>query len=94
MARKTTRPWAVNVASFTHGEDAAKLRKTLVSLGYNAYMTRFVKDGTLFYRIRVGFYPTRGEAEAIGRKIASKYRYVGTPWVVRPGRTEVASHSK
>jgi cell division septation protein DedD len=91
-ARKTSRPWAVNVASFTHGRDAEKLRKLLISLGYNAYMTKFVKDGTLFYRIRVGFYPTREEAAAVGRKIAAKYRYVGTPWAVKPGRTEVASH--
>ncbi len=93
-AVKTARPWAVNVASFTHGNDAEKLRKLLISLGYNAYMTKFVKDGTLFYRIRVGFYPSREEASAVGRKIAAKYRYVGTPWVVKPGRAEVAAHNK
>jgi len=91
---KTIRPWAVNVASFTHGDDAAKLRDLLLSIGYNAYMTKFVKDGTLFYRIRVGFYSTRAEASQVGRKIAARYRYVGTPWVVKPGRDEVVSHSK
>ncbi len=91
-AVKTLKPWAVNVASFTRLSDARRLDRKLSSKGYNSYITEFTKGSTLYYRVRVGFYSTRDRASRTGKTIASTYRNVGTPWVVKPGMEEVVSH--
>jgi cell division septation protein DedD len=85
-------PWAINVASFTDKRAAAKLRDRLNSAGFNAYNTEFVKDGTRWNRVRVGFYPTRDEAQLAVARIKSKVRIRQNPWVVRPLSSEVSAH--
>jgi cell division protein FtsN len=85
-------PWAINVASFTDKRAAAKLRDRLKSAGFNAYTTEFVKDGTKWNRVRVGFYPTREAAEKAGAGIKTKTRIRQKPWVVRPLSSEVSAH--
>lgn len=85
-------PWAINLASFTEKGAAVKLRNRLKSAGYNAYTTEFVKDGTRWNRVRVGFYPTKEAAEKAGREIKSKVRIGQRPWVVKPPTNEVRKH--
>ncbi|MBI5587168.1 MAG: SPOR domain-containing protein [Deltaproteobacteria bacterium] len=84
--------WALNVASFSNLPDAKNLRGRLKSAGYNSYITEFTKDSIRWYRVRVGFYQTRGDAVNIGKKIKQKFR-VQTPWVVKPPKEEAAAYA-
>lgn len=84
--------WALNVASFTNLPDAKTLRGKLKDLGYNSYITEFTKDSVRWYRVRVGFYQTRGQAEGIGKKIKQRFK-VQTPWVVKPPKEEVSAYA-
>lgn len=84
--------WALNVASFTNLPEAKKLRGNLKALGYNSYITEFTKDSVRWYRVRVGFYQTRTQAENIGKKIKQRFR-VQTPWVVKPPKEEVSAYA-
>ncbi|GMR04396.1 MAG: hypothetical protein BMS9Abin23_0293 [Thermodesulfobacteriota bacterium] len=88
-----SRPWAVNVISFMTPEAAHRLRDKLKSSGYNAYVTKFTKDKSLYYRVRVGFFKSREEAGEAGNAISKKFKGVGKPWVVKPGSVELAAHS-
>jgi len=95
VASKTTHSrgtWALNVASFSNLPDAKKLRERLKTSGYNSYITEFTKDSVRWYRVRVGFYATRPQAESIGKRIKQKFR-VQTPWVVRPPKEEVSAYA-
>lgn len=84
--------WALNVASFSNLPEAKKLRGELKTLGYNSYITEFTKDSVRWYRVRVGFYPTRANAENIGKKIKQRFK-VQTPWVVKPPKEEVSAYA-
>jgi len=88
-ARKN--PWAVNVASFSDGRSAARLKKRLREDGYNAYTTEFVKNGKTWHRVRVGFYPTREKAGVEGKRIELSFR-TAEPWIVKPSTAEVVGH--
>ncbi len=92
--RPITKTWAVNVASFTRSADARRLKSKLISSGRHAYITEFTKDGTLYYRVRVGFYATRARAKQEGRAISSSFRNTGDAWVTRPGKAEIRSHTR
>lgn len=84
--------WALNVASFSSLPEAKKLRGELKKQGYNSYITEFTKDSVRWYRVRVGFYPTRANAENIGKKIKQRFK-VQTPWVVKPPKEEVSAYA-
>ncbi|MFQ5480876.1 MAG: SPOR domain-containing protein [Thermodesulfobacteriota bacterium] len=86
--------WAVNVASFTKSADAMRLRKKLIASGRSAYITEFTKDGTFYYRVRVGFFTSRESAKRVGRAISRSFKNTGDAWVVQPGKAEIASHTK
>ena len=88
-ARKpTTANWVVNLASFTHRKNAEDLKTSLITAGYNAYITEFVKDNTTWYRVRVGFFSSKAEADKVGRKLSSIYR-MPKPWITKPSAREV-----
>ncbi len=84
--------WALNVASFTNLRDARTLRSKLKTSGYNSYITEFTKDSTRWYRVRVGFYPTRADAVTVGKKLKHMLRGQ-TPWVVKPPKEEVSAYA-
>lgn len=87
------KPYAVNVASFPSLNEAKALIGALKSSGYKGYITEFSKEGVKWYRVRVGFYRTREEAEKAGSRIEDKFR-VQSPWIVKPTRDEAAGHIK
>jgi len=87
-------PWVVNIASYSRISDAEKLKRKLSGAGYNAYISKFRHGGILYYRVRVGFYPTRDSARKAGQKIASRFRYIDSPWVAKPEMDEIIAHSK
>jgi cell division septation protein DedD len=88
-----TSPYAVNVSSFSHRADAVKLSGALTTDGYNSYVTEFTHKNQRWYRVRVGFFPTRGEADRIRGELAAKLNTPGA-WVVKPTRSEVSKHMK
>ena len=85
------KPWAINVASFPDGEGARMLEKSLDAAGYNAYITRFSKDGIDWSRVRVGFYASKEEAQRSGEAIKRQYK-VQSPWIVMPTKEETSRY--
>jgi septal ring-binding cell division protein DamX len=45
------------------------------------------------YRIRLGFFPTRAEAEAAGARLASEVKLPATPWLVQPTVAEYKKYA-
>lgn len=86
-----SRPWAVNIASYSDAGPAKGLVASLRSAGYNAYTAEGKKNGKTWHRVRVGFYRTREDAEKSGRTIEKRFNLPST-WVVKPARNETASH--
>jgi cell division protein FtsN len=64
----------------------------LSSSGYNSYVTRFFHKNRNWYRVRVGFYPTRAEAVKAQKALSDKFNTPGA-WVVQPTLSEVAKHN-
>ena len=76
--------YVVSVRSFKAESPADKFKEQLKSDGYNAYSSEAVVKGTKWYRVRVGFYGDRPEAEKILRKIRGDYKSVANKaWVAR-----------
>lgn len=91
LSNAKSRPWALNIASYSDVASAKKLVASLRSAGYNAYTTEGRKSGKTWHRVRVGFYRTREDASKSGRTIEKRFNLPST-WVVKPARNETASH--
>lgn len=61
----------VQVGAFSKPEDAEAQRAKLAMLGYAAKVTEREQSGRLMYRVRLGPYPMRDEAEAAQVKLQS-----------------------
>ncbi len=85
--------YVINMASFLSRKDADAFRSEIAAVGYNAYVTEFVKDNTTWHRVRVGFYPTRSEAKKYSKILSKKFN-VQSAWLSRATETEVARHSR
>ncbi|MFZ5980908.1 MAG: SPOR domain-containing protein [Candidatus Zixiibacteriota bacterium] len=78
-----TRPagsgYTVQVASCESLEYAQHLIETYNNRGYEPYMTRYELDGQTYYRIRIGSFATKTEAENLKTELTDKF---STPaWV-------------
>jgi cell division protein FtsN len=73
--------YSVQVAAYNHKPDASKLAVSLVKRGYAAR----VDGDTVPFRVRIGRYPTAGEAEKALVKIKAKHM---TGFVVRAPKGE------
>lgn len=91
--RPAQKPYIVNVASFRTKSEALQVKDTLRKGGYNVYRTEFVKDGTKWHRIRVGFYPSRAEADKVSKEVVSKYGIKGG-WITRPSWSEYDAYAR
>lgn len=87
------RPWVVGLASFKTLGEAQEVTGSLKALHHNAYITETVKDGRKWYRVRVGFYATREEAEKVGSTLSARFGLKNL-WVVKPSRDEAKAHFK
>jgi cell division protein FtsN len=66
-------PWTVQVSAFRSRTLAEELRTRLAARGFDAYLlTSASEDGRARYRVRVGAYPTRSEAERIAAELRSE----------------------
>jgi cell division septation protein DedD len=57
------------------------MAKRLTTKGYEAYVTMPAAGAPQVYRVRVGKYATRGEAETVAAKLQKEERF--TPWITR-----------
>lgn len=80
--------FAINIASFQDKQQALDLNKKIKGLGYRSYVTTFKKDGISWFRVRVGFYSSRAEAESIGNTIGAKVNIEGS-WVIKASKKEI-----
>lgn len=91
--RPSQKPYIINVASFTTKDEALRAKDTLRKGGYNVYRTEFVKDGTKWHRIRVGFYSSRADADRVSKEVTSKYGISGG-WVTKPSWSEYDAYAR
>jgi cell division protein FtsN len=72
---KSTKPgvdpfvYYVQVGAFTKAEDAEQKRAGLALLGFSAKVTEREQSGRTMYRVRLGPYPLRDEAESTQTKL-------------------------
>lgn len=67
------RLWTVQVSSFRSRALAEDLRKRLVARGYDAYLTSVTtEEGRVRYRVRVGGFATRAEAERAATELRAE----------------------
>ena len=77
---KEGRPWVINVASVQSKANAQHVLDRLKKGGYNAYIDEAQQDGTLWHRVRVGFFPSREEARRTAQEISQSYG-LQSPWL-------------
>ena len=88
---KAGKVWVANVLST---QDPNKLRETYDSIMKEkivvyAYETEV--KGEKWYRIRIGFFNSKAEAQEAGREMAGKYG-LPEPWIVKPGPQELSKY--
>jgi hypothetical protein len=88
--------WVVNISSTPDAAESLRvLEKVLASeAGGQVYSYETTIDGNVNHRVRVGFFATRAEAEAIGLKIKEEHKLFSTPWAVQPNVDEVERYKK
>ena len=72
--------YVINLASSTRPFDLHRIRKQLRSPGKILYMTQITLDGKIWYRLRLGFFESRKEAQALIVQIGSSYPRA---WIAR-----------
>lgn len=84
--------WVVSVLSSTIEEEIIPPIVTLLKEGYPAYLTEARIKGNDWMRVRVGFFGTRTEAEAEGKKIMSLLK-LHELWVTKIGSPEFKEYA-
>jgi cell division septation protein DedD len=64
--------WAVQVKADTDAALSSNLVKKLVDRGYDAYMAKTIVNGQAWYRVRVGRFAKKKEAEELQEILKSK----------------------
>ena len=73
--------YAVQIAALNVRSEAEAIAKRLTSKGYAAYVMSPATGTPSVYRVRVGKFPTRREAESIAAKLQKEEQF--KPWVTR-----------
>lgn len=74
--------FAVQVAAYKDRREADTLARQLVAKGYPAFVMDPVKGApSAMYRVRVGKYRTRKDAEAISTRLETVEQF--KPWIAR-----------
>jgi cell division septation protein DedD len=84
-APQTTEPagqgYAVQIAALNVRTEAEAIAKRLSSKGYSAYVVAPASGTPSVFRVRVGKFPTRREAESIASRLKKEEQF--NPWVTR-----------
>jgi cell division septation protein DedD len=70
---------------------AVGLLKKIKKDGDDAYLTRFKDNNKNWYRVRVGFFPTRDNALKMGKNLSEKYSLPDF-WIDKAPRKEILEH--
>ena len=73
--------FAVQIAALNIRSEAEAIAKKLTSKGYTAYVLTPASGTPSVFRVRVGKFPTRREAESIAAKLQKEEQF--KPWVTR-----------
>lgn len=73
--------YAVQLVAVRERADADAVAKRLVGKGYSAYVLMPSSGGAPVYRVQVGRYKTRGEAEKAAARLRAEEKF--KPWVTR-----------
>jgi cell division septation protein DedD len=72
--------YAVQVAALTARAEAEGIARRLATKGYPAYVVP-PGNGAKVYRVRVGYFKTRREAEPVSAKLQNEEQF--KPWITR-----------
>lgn len=88
--------WVINISSTPDATESIRLlnRVNAMDVGGQVYFYETTIDGRVHHRIRIGFFETRGEAEAVGQKVKEDFKLSATPWAVKPTVEEVDRYKK
>jgi hypothetical protein len=87
VRNRTGHDWVINVLSSTSEEEIALAAGVLVKKGYPIYITQGQVKGKEWMRLRVGFFETKRDADALGKKIQDLLN-LGDPWITKAGQGE------
>lgn len=73
--------FAVQIAALNVRSEAEAIAKRLSSKGYTAYVLAPASGTPSVYRVRIGKFPTRREADAMAAKLQKEEQF--KPWVTR-----------
>jgi DedD protein len=73
--------YAVQIAALNVRTEAEAIAKRLSSKGYSAYVVAPATGTPAVFRVRVGKFPTRHEAESIASRLKKEEQF--NPWVTR-----------
>lgn len=83
--------WVANLLSTTDKDQARRLFDALLKVPYQVYAYQTEVRGQTWYRVRIGFFNSRQEAEKAGQALARDHQ-LSPPWIVQPGPEEVTKH--
>ena len=73
--------FVVQVASLRSRDDADAIARRLSAKGFPSFVTTPASSGPRVFRVRVGKYPERSEAETIARRLEKEEQF--KPWITR-----------
>ena len=73
--------WVVQVAALNVRGDADAVAKRLATKGYATYVDALPDRTPALFRVRIGAFKTKREAEAMAAKLKKEEQF--TPWVTR-----------
>ena len=83
--------WVVNVASYTSRSEADATSEMLREMDFAPYITEFTLNGTLWYRVRVGFFKSRASADSTKSLIAQELK-ITDACSVKAAPSELSRH--
>ncbi|MGL4208910.1 MAG: SPOR domain-containing protein, partial [Candidatus Adiutrix sp.] len=83
--------WVVNISSTPNANESMRILSNVLGrdVGGQIYTYETTIGGISHYRIRIGFFNNRSEAEEVGRQVAENFKLSSPPWVVQPTALEV-----
>jgi cell division septation protein DedD len=73
--------FSIQVAALRERQEADSIVKRLAAKGYPAYVAAPIKEKVPIFRVRVGKYKDRSEADTVAAKLQKEEQF--KPWVVR-----------
>jgi len=65
--------WAIQIGTFAEFAAAEAAAETYRQADFPTFVRRAEKDGKTFYRLRVGVYESREEAQRVGEELRSRF---------------------